>query len=448
MPDGGLLTAALVTSLSAASSAWIAGTAITGAILLKAAVVGVGIALLSRFLAPSQPRVGNDRLETRNNVQATQQPARWILGRARVAVQLVRIATAHGNINSRRSDQLWAAFYIANGACDDIERVWLSGEEVTFSRSVNDSGTIILSGTGKWSGALKIYCYLKADGTQGEEARSITRDDAYRPVAGDGLSWCFVHLTQPPYDRSELDEVQSRLYSSIPGIDMLVKGLKFTWPGQTDAAWTDNAAACRYWYETTRRGWSADAIDVAEFDASYSLCEEEVHLNLPSEYDAYPPDSKRYTINGVVYSDDDPQAISDQMSFAMAGEVIESGGQLLIRAGKDRLAAQSIAADHLLSPPQHRPMPALNERLNAVKATLSQSAVHDYLELDIPEYIDEDALDRDEIKLTRSVGSLNFVNNPATAIRLLAIQLRKQRAAEVVEVMLTSGPSSDDSTLR
>ena len=127
-------------------------------------------------------------------------------------------------------------------------------------------------------------------------------------------------MTQPEYGQ----DIEKRFWARIPNIEFLVKGLKFTWPGQATATWTENAAAIRYWWESQRRGRPTSAYDLTDFTAAYNLCEEEVDVTdggndppSPAGYESYNPISKRYSYNGAISSGDDVQQIEDQMDAAL-----------------------------------------------------------------------------------------------------------------------------------
>ena len=145
----------------------------------------------------------------------------------------------------------------------------------------------------------------------------------------DGVSWVAVKLTQTEYGQ----DLEKRLFTRVPNIEFLVKGIKITWPGQDTPAWTENAAALRYWWETERRGRPASAIHRGDFDAAYTLCQREVTVSLPSGYEDFESTSMRYSINGMVESGDDVSRVETNMDAAWAGQVIEAGGMIRFRPG-------------------------------------------------------------------------------------------------------------------
>ena len=145
----------------------------------------------------------------------------------------------------------------------------------------------------------------------------------------DGVSWVAVKLTQTEYGQ----DLEKRLFTRVPNIEFLVKGIKITWPGQTTKKWTENAAALRYWWETERRGRPDSAIHQGDFTAAYDRCAGEVTVSLPSGYEGFKATSYRYTINGMVESGDDVSRVETNMDAAWAGQVIEAGGLIRFRPG-------------------------------------------------------------------------------------------------------------------
>ena len=200
------------------------------------------------------------------------------------------------------------------------------------------------------------------------------------------------------------------------------------WEEDTDPrVWTENAAAVRYWWETERRGRSADLIDEAAFTAAYATCEEEVDVtdDLPASHNEFRRFGvvKQYTINGVITAGDDVSSVEDQLDAAWAGEVIEAGGKLLFKPGAERPATAKLdlSGADIVAPPSVQPWAPLQDRVNAIDIELAQSRAHHWSKLSLPEYVDQDALDRDGVKRAGSLR-LAYVTDPLAAGRLQAVE--------------------------
>ena len=314
-----------------------------------------------------------------------------------------------------------------------------------------------------------------------------------------GLSWVYVKLTQPDYGQDHA----RRFWTRVPNLEFLVKGLKFRWPGlvatwaastaykvgdfvSSDSkewrckavhtssaankpsqansggtnwvedsdprAWTDNAAAIRYWWETERRGRDPGAIEASDFQAAYAACKQTVDVSagLPASHAEFRDfaNARRYAVNGVISADDDVSSVEDQLDAAWAGEVIEAGGKLRFRPGAVRPASAplDLAEEDIVEPPAVRPWPALQERVNAVDAEIAQSEVHQWTKLGLPKYRDEAAFQRDRQERSGSIR-LAYVTNPIAAGRLQAVNLRRARESLRLEVVVTPGANLERLTL-
>ena len=177
------------------------------------------------------------------------------------------------------------------GPIDGIERIWVNGEEIewhttpgvntSYSPSGDFSSVTIpipirhdqeIESTDYPNGQLQIDFHLDGSGATNTKAASAMRQYGGGEWTFDhrleGLAWASVRLWQPDYGNN-LDD---RVWSSLPQIEFLVKGLKFSWPGQIAPVWTDNAAAIRYWWERNVRGVPTSAFDSPSVEAAVAAC--------------------------------------------------------------------------------------------------------------------------------------------------------------------------------
>ena len=437
----------LVAGALGAGAAAIAGTSI-----LVGFAINAGLAFAATLLAPKPPTfdlgglTGYDpaSVDTRSRVVAAVEGARWILGRARTGGSLkfyeeVDFEPEEDSGDSRvDGGDLWLAIALSEGACDDIEAVWINGEEVNFTSSGNKLtiGTQISDTEVDYTDKIAIYKYLAADGSQGAEIRAACSGftDAHRFT---GLSWMAVHLHQPAYGGDD-----ARFWSRQPAIEVLVKGLRITWPGQTVPRWTENAAALRYWLETTRGGLDPAAVDRTAFDAAYAVCNANTVIGSPDLPSGYTRTSLRYEVNGIVTADMDFAAVRREFDMCWQGWAIESGGMLYFTPGADRAAVGAIVEDDTLDIGEVRPAPALQARNNAIAMTLTQSRDDGYQPFDVPQTVDNPALQRDDsFFLPQDGGRRWLVNTPVTALRLQSIMLRRLRPSLTMSMRVTPGPN-------
>lgn len=263
--------------------------------------------------------------------------------------------------------------------------------------------------------------------------RYVTRDAwTDRNIASSPTAGAFIRLTQPEYVWD--GTVGDRLWTTIPNIEFLVEGLKFVWPGQSTPAWTDNAIAIIYWFLTARLGIEASDIDAGAFATAYAACEAQVG------------GERRYSINGVLSSEDGAEALAD-MLFACQGEIVMRGGKVFLYAGVQRAVSRTIIDADLVASNDaaaFEPGPEESQRRNSLTASLDQDRDNSWLQTPCPVVDDDAAISADGRKLPHNVGTLRFVTSQKQAARLLAIQLRRRRALGVARLTLAPGRSEGD----
>ena len=249
------------------------------------------------------------------------------------------------------------------------------------------------------------------------------------------VSWVAVKLNQPNWS----DDDENRFWDKIPEIEYLIKGIKFTWPGQDTVLWTNNVTALRYWLETVRAEVPATAIDRATFDQSFAVAGVEITPTgtIPAGYTRTFP---RYTFDMVITADMPLDDIRTEMDFCSQGEVADLGGVLYFYTGTDRTVRYNLDEDDLISIDTIQTGPALQDRINAASMSIDQSVDHDYAEFDVAEIVDQASLDRDGgHKLTQYLGSRPGVKHPVKAMWLLTVALRQARNSMRVAATLFPG---------
>ena len=251
-----------------------------------------------------------------------------------------------------------------------------------------------------------------------------------------GISYVFVQLRQPK------DE---NYWQSMPRIELVVQGRKFTWPGQTMATYSRNAAAIGYDVLRSIQGFEEDEIDEDTFEASYDTANHELTLTPADQqlldergYGEYTSRTHiRYGADITIESTDNMEGVWQSILTSMGqGALYAWAGKWNLEAGEakdplrtriDETDIQSVEFGH----------PRLQERYNAVRMTLEQSAEHDFdrhaLEFVAAELRD----DRDFGKTyTRDVGSLTSLADPVAAQRMAAFLLRRGIANLAARVTL------------
>ena len=312
--------------------------------------------------------------------------------------------------------------------------------------------------------AVGVWPHLDADGSTTTELHNLFR--TAEPPWGDehkleGISWIHVRLRQP--STTIFDDKVFR--SGVPRIQFVVRGLKIGWPGASAPTWTENAAAIRWWWHTERRGIPSSAIDRDDFDRALAICNEESKLPIPPD-DGDRPDwateadpenlltFRKYTVNGVLSSGDDPPKVEEEFDDAWQGFVVEEGGVLHYLPGAPRAVEPlPILSRDIVDLISFKPAPALSERINAVTLTLNQSRMHEFESHSLREIVDEtkrgssvpgeDAGIDQGIHLPRNLGTWRWTNHPATGWMLSNIALRRARNLSTWTLRLMPGRSDD-----
>ena len=413
------------------------GAFIAGGSILLGLALGGGLALASALLSPNL-NVGALRGDVLATIRIALAPARWIVGRARTGSVM--------NFFYEDDRVLHMAMLLSEGECEGIERIWLGTQEIEFTRSGNTltpiqrgtmfGGHIIEPADNRnYNGKILFYEYFDGSGTQGQSLRDAVPSEWTAAHRLENKSWVHVVLTQPNYGK----KIDRRFWSRIPEITFQIKGIKITWPGQSTPIWTESAAAIRYWWLRNRRGIPAAAIDEASVMSAHQLCDETINHILPPAYQEFSSTSKRYSINGIIHSDDDHERVEAEMDFAWQGFAVEQDGVFFFRPGSDRVISGTIDPDNIQNIDSIQPAAAIQDRVNAVQMALAQSREHDWLELSLPEIRDIAAEARDGTYLPQDLGKRAFVADPIAGGRLAAITLRRARASAIFKYTLKAG---------
>ena len=422
-------TVAIAAAVSGAAGA--AGAALTGAAVgaafLSSALSGAFAAGVNYLMRPDDPdEAATPESEIRQTVRSPISPARWILGRARVGGVLV-----YATEDKDDPATLWMVQALGEGPMDSIERIWFGDEEVEVTRSA--AGVVTPVDGDRYHGAVTIWEVFAGDGAvdgAGPTALRTASDGEWSSAEkGEGVAYVIVRLRQSSSER---------LFTGIPTVNYLVKGMKITWPGQTTPTWSENAAALRYWFMRTRRGIPASAFDEASVTDAIAVCDQTVQVSRPSNaYADWPASEPRYTVNGVIKSGDSAETIERGMDWAWQGWAVEFDGTFHFRPGVDRNSVANILDSDILAVTGCTTCPALQDRMNAATMTLRQSNRHDWLEYAVPEVSDAEAVARDGSRMARDLGPRMFIASPSAADRMLRIFLRRHRASFKVSYLLS-----------
>ena len=427
---------------------------------VRVAIAAVGSFLITKLFGPKAPSSFSGGSSSRSTIREEVFPRRWVVGRARVAPamfyyqedRVTRYVSGGGRVVNK--GRVHVGMYLSTGACESIEGIWISQEYVPLERETIDGEVRLQPPQGnRFRGRIWIWEYLSADGTQGAALREASRNA--RDFSGDqtqvphevwtadhrveGHSWAYVRMWQPNYGRHQ----DNRFWDSFPAITFDLKGIKMSLPDQTTPIWSDNAADVRYWFDTVRRDIPPSTIDLDDYRAARTLSGQQVTVDLPDSLGDYIETTKRYSVNGIIQADQSADQVIDQLDSAWQGYGVESGGKHFYRPGADRPSSFTINEDDIAEVGRIIVAAPLQNKINAVTATLAQSRDHAYTQYAVPEVVDQPAVDRDNTTLPSDLGTLAFTNTVVQANRIMATTLR--RARDTAQYQYVLRPRDDNS---
>ena len=457
-----IFAAALITgAIAAGVTAVTAGVAaVTLATFATPALITLGVGIISRALAPKPPRfAGVDaavvdpvtsatRGAAERTINAAVTPKRWIVGVVRCTGRIVWVhvdddeAVVNDDTMRDTVSSLHMAMVLSQDSCDGIVEIWSDGDKLTTTKTT-ENGHNVFKADG-----FELHEYFKADGTEGSEcfAAAAGADLPFNAadVSAEGLSWCYIKLTQNDYG-TDLD---TRRWNKVPNIEFVVKGIKIS-AGRDPSGtklFTENAAIIRKWWLTERRGINFNRINRTYYRAAVSRCDTMIDISNLTNFDssAMSTDLKRYTINGLIHSGDDVVRIEQDMDFAWDGAIVDWDGELLFRPGGQRTSVKEITGADIVEEPLYRPGTTLSA--NRFLCDIPQSEWHDYLPYTLT--VDDTGKQRYDGRInTVNLGRTDLVTNPAQAANLLRSAARRARASSSLELTIMPGDNFENAVI-
>lgn len=417
--------AAAVGIIGAAAAAVIGG----GGVVAAVASVAVSFALsaVSSWLAPKPSRPGSQALNSGLNVTSTQpdESIQIIYGKTRVGgARVYAESTSDGQY-------LHLVNVLAAHEVEEIGDIYLDDELVPLDGSGNATGT--------YEGYVRVRKHLGAYNQTADSALVAESSDWTTDHRLQGLAYIYVRL------RWNAD-----LFSQLPNISAVVKGRKVYDPREFshDPAnpatweWTDNAALCLLDYfrgvpirdasGALRRLYGVNAldsdIDLTEIAAEANICDETIVL---AEGGTQP----RYTCNGVVLGDTEPDEVVTTMLSSCAGMRVDSGGLLSLRTGAAQTATLSFDEGDLRGPMRVQPRRPLAELFNSIKGSYRGPDTN-YQVADAPPLQDATLVSEDGKERWLDY-QLPYTDTAAMAQRIQAIGLGENRRQTRLELPMT-----------
>lgn len=396
MPAAAAAAAAAISSAAASFSLanFLVSTAISMA--LKA----VGSAMFGK--KPKSPDMGSFERGIQDVIRSPISAHRVIYGAMRVGGVIAYATTGgSGNIN------LHMLVVFASHECEAVQTIWLDDYELP---ALGAGGWVT---SGRYANKVRVKIHLGspdqvADADLLAEVPEWTEEHRLR-----GRAYAYVKMV---FD-------QDKFPTGIPDPRFLVKGKKDIYDPRSDTSgWTANWALCVADFIKSDYGVAAedDELDEDNIIEQANICDELV------EIDDEENTQKRYELNGVVYSDDQPIETLEKMMTAAAGAPVWTKGKYYLYAGAYRAPTITLTADDFIGEFKVTPELPRQDLFNRVRGTFINPDNY-WQPSDLP--VVENAtyvLNDGGEEITEDL-ELPFTTNVIMGQRLLKIHLEKTR---------------------
>ena len=400
----------LIAGLAAAGSAWAAaGFAMAWGAAFGAFAIGAGLSLVSRALMP-KPDIGTQMGGQSVMTREAAHSRKIIYGRARIGGNVVYLEST-GSDNK----YLYLVVAVAGHEIDAYESVWFNDKKV-WDGGVYQSGWAT-AGNSSTSPYVDISFY-KGDQTAADSG-----------LVAASTKWTTNHkLLDTAYMVVKLTHDTDQFAQGLPNISTIVRGKKVLNPSDNSTAWSQNPALCIYDYlRDTKYGLSETAANIltASVNTAKGVCDEAITLTAGGT-------QPRYTIDGVVDTNNSIKANIETMVGSMAGRLVYSGGKFEVHAGEYIAPSVTVDESQIVGEITVQTKQSRRNAFNGVKGVFL-SEEDNYILADYPAQISAAyALqDGDPIYLDMA---LPYTSNNIRAQRLAKLALFRSRQQEAITI--------------
>ena len=393
----------LLPAAVAAKVAFTIGTvAVTYGTLATIATVAASVAYASSQSAKLRRQLSTGSIDQGRSLMTRDPiaPRRLIYGQVLVSGTLVFLHTTGAN-----NQTLHMIIAMAGHEVEELGDIYFGDEVVPFDGSGD--------ATGFYAGLVHMGKHLGTS-TQSVEA-SLNADapavwtSAHRLR---GIAYLYIRLTYSA----------EKFPNGLPNVRCMVKGKKVFDPRTSTTVWSANAALCAADFledSTFGKGVARARIRSADLIEAANICDENITLNPSGTED-------RYTCNGTINADQDPDAVLLDLAGAMAGHIVDTGGTWTVRAGAHRTPTLTLTDADLSGGFTVQPRQSRRDSFNRVRG-IYISPTTNWAAADFPPIANTTyKADDGGIWLDRDV-QFNFTTSPATAQRLAKIELERGR---------------------
>jgi len=358
-----------------------AGTAAAIALTIAAAVADLaiagGTAAAARRKAKEKAR--NAQLQKDVTVRSGVAPRQIIYGRARVSGPIVyaNVTTTAGTSDN---SSLWFIVPVAGHEVDDIETIWLDGDEITAAQI--NWGTAAVTG-GDYAGHVRLYRALGTDSQTVNTALNAALSGQWTTNHRlRGIAYILPELIlsnqavkDKVWDRGAPENIRAvvkgkKVYD--PRLDSTFTGSWGTGSGSHRVAtpstweWSECPALCWADYlldSRVGRSVPSTAIDYDSVATAADICDATVAIPFAGS-------EPRYTCNGILLSTDGPAENLASILSSMLGTMAYVGGQFRVWAGAYVSPSETIVADDIVGNVAVSTMQPRSDRFNEVRARI------------------------------------------------------------------------------
>ena len=387
---------ALIAGLSSVVSVAVLNLSVS---LWAAFALGAGLSMVSRALMP-KPDLGTQMGGRSVMTREAASSRKIIYGRARVGGNVVYLEST-GTDNK----YLWLVTAIAGHEIDAYEQVWFNDKKIW------DGGSYV----GNWGSYVSISF---KDGSQ------TTADSG---LVAASTKWTSDHkLLDTAYMVVKLTYDQEQFAQGLPNISTVVRGKKVWHPNNSSLVWSQNPALCLRDYLTdTKYGLGESTANIASINTAFGVCDEAVAL-------AAGGTQPRYTMDGVVDTADSIKANIENMTGAMIGRLIYSGGKFEIHAGEYVAPTVTIDESMMIGEISVQTKQSRRNAYNGVKGVFL-SEEDNYILADYPAQISSTYATQDGDPIYLDMPLPYTVNN-IRAQRIAKLALFRSRQQEAITI--------------
>jgi hypothetical protein len=425
---------AVSTALSVVGTALVgAGIVATGGIAWGTVALGASMVAGSVALAP-KPRVqslGNQNYQqqTSNRSLMIKQPITvrdTVYGESKKSGSILFMDTTD---NTKR---MHLVVQIASHEIQSFDKIYFNEEELTLSNYGTDARGIARFEPTSPSKYNKASDILITEPKVRIKQHLGTDDQlADADLQAEVGKWTSAHrLRGIAYLYIRLEYDADMFPNGIPNVSAEIKGKKVLDFRSGSTTHSDNPALCIYDYLTDTRlglGISTSSVDTTSFTTMANLCDENVTLSAGGT-------EKRYTCNGVVFSDLAPMQVLDNMLTSCTGVLSYSNGKFILKGGQYVSPTITLTDDDFISQVALESKRSRKDLFNTVKGIFTSEETS-WQPSDYPMVTSSTFSDADGEVIFADID-LPFTVSSATAQRIAKIALFKNRQQMVLSAQV------------